>query len=351
MADFKVISLGRVGTIAVNYYLNLHPQLSVPDWAVVDAELAGLSEKKKQNFSFNSVKFPAKKAGIHKGLMMHSHNLIDNHKGTLDAINSYQTNKHIHLIRNPFEQALSYINFANQSAAMGAGGWDFVSGFEDIIDKIPHVIHALNPAWQLRNMSTENANRMIVDFDNLASDKIDNTMAGIFEYLEVDHSFNHPMFKFKMQTATTNFMRGGITVDLKGHQLHFKFLPKKVADQELKQKGEKPWITIHEMDKVFATAPSLEPISDDLVMSLQSQKDLIRLRPGARKFLIENTATIANEVVFEWARQSEAKAQVIKKLKQTELDELDKEFIMDKIGKDLEYFYSLYPEYKAKWNL
>ena len=315
MADFKIISLGRVGTIAINYFLNLHPELSVPDYGLIDKELYGLSDKKKKNFSFNSLKFPAKKGKYHKGMILHSHNLIANDRNALDTVNQYQVDKHIHMIRHPFDQALSYLNFANQSAVSKVGGWDFVSSFEDIIDEMPAVMNAINPAWQFKNIVNEGENRFIVDFDDIKAENVDATMAKLFEYLEVDPSFSHSMFKFKMQNDTINFLRSGIVVDLKGHKLHFKFLPKKIAAQEFTQKGEKPWITIHEMDKVFATCPSLVPIDDDIVMSLSSNKDLIQLRPAARKFLMQNTATIANEVIFEWARQSEAKAQSLQKLK------------------------------------
>lgn len=297
------------------------------------------------------MKFPAKKGEYHKGLMLHTHSLIANERNALDAVNRHQVDKHLHMIRHPFDQALSYLNFANQSATSKVGGWDFVSSFEDIVDEMPSVMNAINPAWQFKNFVNEGDNRLIIDFDDIRAENIDETMKKVYDYLGVDSSFSHPMFKFKMQTETINFMRSGIVVDLKGHKMHFKFLPKKVAEQEFKQNGEKPWITIHEMDKVFATSPSLVPIDDDVVMSLSSNKDLVRLRPAARKFLVQNTATIANEVIFEWARQSEAKAQTLKKLKFDELEELDKEFIMDHIGKDLEHFYELFPHYKEKWNL
>lgn len=121
MKKLKIISMGRVGTVAINRFLNEHPEIDVPVYNKITKSF--LSTPK---IDFSALPFAKKTKSTVQGMMVHDGAfLLKKYKKSLSSVKALKVNKMIHLVRNPKEQIKSWINYVNANSLNKESSWKF----------------------------------------------------------------------------------------------------------------------------------------------------------------------------------------------------------------------------------
>jgi hypothetical protein len=342
--NLKIISFGRVGTLAINRYLNEHPQISVPD----NKQVTKIFTEKKgkiEDLSFGN------KKQLVNGLIIHHQNLYaQKNRAQLANLSKIKTDKLIHLVRDPFQHALGWINYINACAEANAMGWKAMpSNFKSLLKKHALVAQSLRLGFQVQHFYDSAKNVKLVDFESLSNDRILNTMADIYQFLGVDSTHISPSFMESQNTLTDILLRQGLTFNMNGEviQISMKTLERAQKDNP----NLKPWVTLHDTQDIFKHCPSLTPLKGDLLLFPVDPNKMNSLKYDTRKKLFTELSDILPKLLGQWATQAEITGQKILASKLDSLSDEDHHGIKDFLKHDIKFFTDHYPEYKSKWDL
>ena len=177
--NFKVISMGRVGTIAMNRFLNDHPQISLPYFTQTDK----IFLKSKGHFQ----QLPHdKSAGItRKGMVVHDGWLyLKKNRKALKEVKMTESQDVIHLVRNPFEQVISWINHVNASAVSNHLGWQKIKpNVQNFYQNYKEHFITLKVGMQCQHFYQKSSVE-IVDFNSLSAKNVKSTMTSLYDFLK-----------------------------------------------------------------------------------------------------------------------------------------------------------------------
>lgn len=342
---FKVLSMGRVGTLAINRFLNNHPKISLPSFK----ESARVFTSPTENIA-DLLQSQADSTQNH-GIVIHSPVFLEKqYRKKLANLNKIKMDGLIHLVRNPMEQAKSWINHINSSAQMGILGWKKIPATaEGFYQHYQQHFETMQSGFQCRTFYKGNKKIKLIDFPALSSANIQSTMSSIYEFLEVDDFDLGDMLQQPQNNYTRELLARGMHFQLNGEVVKVFMAPVSMFFHN--DKDAKPWVTIHDTHKIYELCPSLPPMEGDLLFAPQSTKEFNNLSFKTRKMVSEGIHNILSEILPVWAKDAEATAQLIEANKVNSFSERDYEFIANKLKDDLDIFRRYQPKVVEDWGL
>lgn len=341
---FKVIAMGRVGTLAINRFINDHPQVSLPSYKLARKKFITQGENIADLFQSGS------QQSSHHGIVIHNADFFEKqYRKKLNSMNNIKVEHILHLVRNPFEQVLSWINHINASACIGILEWSktprSAEGFYT-----HHLRHfqTIQSGLQCRTFYKNFKRVKTIDFPELMPSKVEQTMKGIYDFLGVDNSHTSQIFRQPQNNYTLELLREGITFKLNNEIIEMIMIPENVFFHY--EKETQPWVTIHDTDYIYQHCPSLPRLEGDLIFLPKSIASHNSLSFKTRKMLHEGIANIVAEVAPVWAKNAEVTAQKIESEKLRTLRPADFDFLQNKLKDDLDVFCRYHPEFKTLWN-
>ena len=345
---FKVIAMGRVGTLALNRFIDEHPNVSLPSFT----DTASLLLKKWQPVKgLSDIPFDKSSKIERTGVMIHDADFFQKkNKRQLATLKNHPANQLIHLVRNPYQQAISWINYINAYGIMQIKGWQqiepTVSAFYKLYKK--H-LDTLKIGKQCQEFYSPNVEVKVIDFQEILPEKADDTMAKVFEFLGVDSSFKSTLTQTIQNSYTRELMAKGIAFELNGEVIEMGMTP--LNKFNALKPNEKPWIVIHDTDQIFDLCPSVPRIEGDWAFIPKNVQAFNKLSLQTRKMLSDDIRNIINEIIPVWAQHAERIAQQIEQSKITALSEKDKHFLDEYLKADLSIFFHHHPQFKAQWGM
>ncbi|MFT5852081.1 MAG: hypothetical protein ACI87J_002057 [Colwellia sp.] len=347
---FKVITFGRVGTVAINSFLDQHPEISAPwneevykEYATKVGKLSNLPFLKNEKIKAN-------------GLVIHHQEFLrDKMNYQLNQLAEYPANKIIHLVRHPADQVLSWINHCNASAIIGSGGWKYIKPTARSLFKEKKAVVEALKSGQIANYFYQKDSKIkLVDFDSLKSNKISSTMKDIYQFLNVDESFSSESFFQRQNNIAEELLLQGISFNLNGEviEVGFRLLSriKNIFENDPRSHGKfEPWVTLNEPDFIVNHCPDLPPVNGKICVIPKNITKYNQLKNETKKILHENLTSIIPEIMGEWAKRANEFGKKIKKAKIDKLSDEDREYVMTMLADDLKIFTNYYPEYTSKW--
>ncbi|WP_158968181.1 hypothetical protein [Paraglaciecola sp. L3A3] len=340
---FKVVSMGRVGTLAMNRFINNHPEICLPSFK----EAARIFADPKENIA--KLLEGADHSEKVNGIIIHSPVFLDKkNRRALTKLNNIKTDALLHLVRNPMEQVKSWINHINASAEIGILGWGKIPPTaKGLFEQYPQHFATVKSGMQCRTFYKGSSNIKLIDFPSLSNTNVHNTMAGIFNFLGVDDYDLGEMIQQPQNNYTRELLSRGLHFKLNGETVKVFMAPVNLFFHD--DKGIKPWVTIHDTQKIYKLCPTLPPMDGDLLFGAQSNDEFNKLSFKTRKMVSEGIQDILGEILPVWAKQAEDIAQKIEANKLVNLREQDIDFIKDTLKDDMEIFKRYHPEVQAKW--
>lgn len=342
---FKVVAMGRVGTLAINRFLNNHPKISLPSFKESARVFVSSSENIADLFQSKSV------TEENNGIVIHSPSFLDkSYRKKLASLNNIKTDCLIHLVRNPIEQTKSWINHINASAQLGILGWKKIQPTaEGFFQQYPEHFQTMQAGLQCRKFYKGIQKIKLIDFPALSTVKINKTMSSLYQFLGVGDYDLGEMLQQTQNNYTRELLKTGINFELNGEVVRVSMAPVNLFFHT--DKGVKPWVTIHDTQKVYELCPSLPPMEGDLLFVPQSKEEFNKLSFKTRKMVSESLHNILGEILPVWAEKSENIARQIESEKLNALTEQDLDFIKEKLKEDMGVFKRYHPEIHASWEL
>jgi hypothetical protein len=340
---FKIIAMGRVGTLAINRYLDNHPNISLPSFKESGRVFISPTE--------NIADMLQSRAGSTevKGVMIHGSEFLDKlHRKNLVKLNNIKTDCLIHLVRNPVEQAKGWINHINSSAEMGILGWEKIPATaQGFFERYPMHFDTIKAGLQCRRFYKGNKRIKLIDFPQLSKTKINGTMSSLYNFLGVGDYELGDMLQQPQNNYTREILGRGFSFQLNGEIVNVFMAPVSLFFHE--DKNVKPWVTIHDTQKIYELCPTLPPMEGDLLFAPKSIQDFNQLSFKTRKMVSEGVSDILGEILPVWAKQAEDTAQKIEINKLKGFTEQDIDFIETKLKDDMRIFERYHPEIYAGW--
>jgi hypothetical protein len=342
---FKVIAMGRVGTLAVNRYINGHPQLSLPSFNDCSKAFTSTTE------NIGGLLIDKRQQSDCQGIIIHDAFFFDRkHRKKLIALNTINVDAIVHLVRNPVDMVKSWINHINACASMGILGWSKITpSVEDFYSRYPEHFHTMKVGFQCRTFYKNYKRIRVIDFDSLWPEKIDQTMSTLYGFLGVDNSYKNEMSQDKQNTYTRQLLQKGIAFKLNNEVIEMVMAPVDLFFH--KEKNSQPWITIHDTHKIYELCPTLPKLEGDLVFLPKSNHAHHNLSTKTRKMLSEGIKDIVGEVLPVWAKAAEQIAQDIEGNRVSKLSEADHSLVSKLMHEDLDIFCRYHPEFKTLWKV
>jgi uncharacterized protein YbcV (DUF1398 family) len=348
MKKLKVISMGRVGTVAINRFLDDHPQITLPHYKLTNQ----VFNNPKANFDM--MPFESSKKLKVKGIVIHDGKYLENkNKKTLNNIKNQRVEKLIHLVRNPKQQVISWINYINSCALAGVGKWvavdNSVKSFYDLYQKHFDTMLVGTQMDLFYDKLNKNEDVKLIDFEELSPQKVNDTMSDLYHYLEVDDY--QCRFSQEMQNnLTISLLNEGFKFLLNKEVIHLVFAPLSFY-YEANGHDNKPFLIINKQQEVFNYCPSLPPLNESFVVMPKSVQEFNKLSLKTRKMFHQDIKNIISQIMPAWAKSSEKVAQKIEIQKLHTLSDSDHDFLAQRLKPDLEKFYGVYPEFRNKWDI
>jgi hypothetical protein len=344
-SKFKIISMGRVGTVAINRYLTEHPQVSLPPFQESSRVFVSPTENIGNLFVSNDQKIKRHGIVIHDALFFNK-----KYRKKMAIMNNIKVDAILHMVRNPYDMVKSWINHINACACMGIMGWDKIPAtVESFYSHYPQHFHTMQAGFQCRNLYKNYKRTKVIDFQALKSENIESTMTDIHNFLGVDNSFQCNMLHDKQNTYTKELLQKGIDFRLNNEIIRMGMAPVDLFFH--KEKNLKPWVIIHDTEKIYELCPTLPKLEGDLVFIPKNNQEYKRLSSKTRKMLNDGIKDIVGEVLPVWAKNAEQMSQDVAAIKLNQLSEADRTFVAKMMEEDLDIFYRYYPEFKTLWNL
>jgi hypothetical protein len=342
---FKIISMGRVGTLALNRFVNDHPQIALPAFKTTTSTFQNLYKEKKH--FFDELNF----SETHQGVVIHDAAFYDKKfRKNLGVFNQIKVDSIIHCVRNPFEQAVSWINHINSAACAEISGWKTIdANAKSFYQRYKIHFQTILPGLQCETFYKNHKQVKIIDFKELGSEKIEQTMSDVFQFLGVDSSYQCSFLHQTQNSYTREILSKGFKFILNDEVVEVLMAP--VDTYFHHEKNVKPWVVVHDTHEIFAHCPTLPKLEGDLVFLPVSFAAHNNLSLKTRQMLHQGIADIISEIMPVWAKEAEQTAQKIEELKIKKLDDQDYEFLHNALKKDLAVFTSYYPKFKSLWNL
>jgi hypothetical protein len=342
---FKVIAMGRVGTLAINRFLNNHPHLSVPAYGKATKTFKSPTE------SIGDMLVDRSGQSLHKGMVIHDAAFFDKqYRKRMTILNNIKVDAIVHLVRNPYEQAKGWINHINASACMGALGWQKIpSSAEGFYTNYPLHFKTMQPGLQCRTFYKNYTKVKVIDFPSLNSAKIEQTMHDVYHFLGEDKTHQNNMLHVTQNNYTRELLLQGINFKLNNEIVEMGMTPVDLFFH--KDKNAKPWVTIHDTQSIYALCPTLPALKGDLLFMPKSVDAFNKLALKTRKMVSQGITDILAEVLPVWAKNAEQTAQQIEQTKLHTLSDEDRAFITKTMRDDLDIFTRYHPEFKSLWDL
>lgn len=345
MLDFKLLSFGRVATEAINLFLDLHPEISLPNY---DKVFAAFSAREGGLPLLNFT--PGKPLN---GLIIHSAQFLDCNSGVNNFVNARAADlpcrKTLHIVRNPYDNALSWLNLCNASAIAKVSRLKtFHHSVESFFNTYPNDLLSLKYGLQAETFYNDCSEHMLLNFESLLPEKISQTMREIFAFLGVDNEFTSPAFSQIQNNISTRLLAKGIKLTINNEIVSVTFRPisllKKHQPYDSKRVIQTPQLIFRDH------CPSLTTVNEPLLMIINAQDDLkykfeTQIAEGpSSDFDAENILEI-------WAKANENIGQKIKIAHIPELSQSDRDFVKAAIMHDYQSFFDKFPELRSKWAL
>ena len=348
MKKLKVISMGRVGTVAINRFLDDHPQITLPSYKKTNEVF------KNPRAGFEMMPFDLSPMLKVKGIVIHDGlYLKKKNKKLLNNIISPKVEKLIHLVRNPKEQVVSWINYINACSIAGLGNWKAIDySIKTFYELYKHHFDTLLVGKQMDLFYTslnKNEEVKLVDFDELSSKNINNTMSNLYQYLEVD-DYDCRFLKEQQNNLTISLLSEGFKFQLNNEIIHLAFAPLDFF-YDVNGPNETPWLILDKPQEFCQYCPSLPTLTDKLVVEPKDKHEFNKLSYKTRQIFHEDILNIIGQIMPLWAKNAENVAQKVAEQKLISLTDSDSNFLHELLKDDLEKFYSVYPEYRTKWDI
>ena len=344
---FKVVAMGRVGTLAINRFLNNHPKICLPSFK----ESARVFASPTENIAELLQGQPDSPENENRGVLIHNPEfLAKSNRKKLANLNKIKMDGLIHLVRNPMEQAKSWINHINASAHMGVLGWKKIPPTaQGFYQQYPQDFETMQAGLQCRTFYKGNQKIKLIDFPALSNSNINATMNSLYQFLGVGNYDLGEMLQQPQNNYTREILKSGINFELNGEVVKVFMAPVSLFFHD--DKGLKPWVTIHDTQMIYELCPTLPPMEGNLLFAPQSIEEFNKLSFKTRKMVSEDLQNILGELLPVWAKKAEIKAQQIEAEKLHELTDEDIDFITKKLKDDMDVFKRYHPEVYASWGL
>jgi hypothetical protein len=343
---FKVVAMGRVGALAINRFINYHPQISLATYEHTTELFKSPTKNIAELLSDNNLQ-QSTRQGIH----IHDAIIFDKKlRRNFIKMNNIKVDHILHLVRNPMAQTLSWINHINASAISGTGAWRKIpTSAKGFSEHYPAHFNTMKPGLQCKTLYKNFSKVKIFDFQSLSYSDINQTMADVYNFLGVDNSYRSDRFHKSQNNYTRVLLEKGIEFQLNNEVIAMMMAPADLYFHH--EKNINPWITIHDTHDIFKLCPSLPKIDGDLMFLPKSVEAHNRLSLKTRTMLHEGIADILSEILPVWAKNAEGMAQQIETEKLRALSEEDCAFVTKMLNDDLGIFTRYHPEFKTLWGL
>lgn len=341
----KVLSFGRVGTVAINNFLNLHPDIHAEAWQIQSEKVQNKLEQAKSNTALLAFDNTHK----YNTLMLHDAVFLPTEAPLVkEFVNQLKSQKILHLVRNPYEQALSWLNYINaESITARNKRYKPASDVESMMLSNPKVLESLKLGLACQTYYSDKADIKVVDFNALLPEHASSTMNEIFTWLDLAN-FDSPAFHNIQNSTLTNMMQEGIDFEIEEEKLNFAL----VLDSEFKEKYEGTDIQSFGQFKgsqLLEKFKMLTSLLDEEIHLVFSKNQREQLSPSFEQALIEDPLELLQTLVTKWGKKAQSKIKLSKRLYVETLSPQDINYLDKALSDDLEVFYQYNPEYKAIW--
>jgi len=350
MKKLKIISMGRVGTVAINRFLDEHPEIDVPVYNKITKSLLSTPKIK-----FSALPFTKKTESKVQGVLVHDGAfLLKKYKRSLSNVRDISVNKMIHLVRNPKEQIKSWINYVNAASLNEQSGWKYTgSNVQDFYKTYKHHFNTAMIGQQTEffyKSLDKKENVHLIDFNDLLPENATETMKNTYRYLGVNETFVPKQINDIQNTLETSLLWEGFEFVYNNEIIHLGFCPIEYFEY-VKEGNRKPWLTLDDPSEFFKYCPSLKVPRGKLIVEPKNINDFNRLSLKTRQMFFENINPIISDILCAWAKKAEGIALNVEKNKINTFSDNDNDFIHQLLKADLEKFYAIYPDFRNKWDI
>lgn len=337
--------MGRVGTLAINRFIADHPQIHLHNYIVTKERL------KSRSHTFDDLFIDKSYNTLQQGIVIHDSVFLDKrYRKKLGILNEIKTSSTIHLIRNPYEQVLSWINHINASASMGILGWKNIEPTaKSFYVNYPREFKTIMSGHQCQMLYRNSKQIKVIDFKQILDPTIEKTMEEIYDFIGVDPNYKCPLLKEKQNSYALELLYKGIVFELNNEVIHMAMMPHDLYFHA--QKDQTPWIIIHDTDEIYKLCPTLPAIKGDLIFMPKSVEAHNKLSLKTRQMLHDGIRNIVSELLGVWVKDAEKIAQTIEANKLLSLSDDDIDFLNNTLKPDLQLLYKYHPKFKSLWNL
>ena len=330
MLETKILSFGRVGTIAVNNALAMHPALEVPGWEDSDQML------RNHELVFHEEKKTC--------LTLHAQRLFaDKFKKDQEYAVSLPANKLIHLVRDPMTLVVGWYNHILSSAMLGISGWEHPGSFDEFLSGRHHIFPTLHNEMIAQLFYPDVEQRMLVDFSELSKDKFSDTINRLFSFLDVENREVH--FDGTQNDLTLGFLVKGFTINIAGEQISFTMNPANLASDIFIRDS---FMAIYDLGETMRQyCPSLRPVEGPVYIGF---KEGTMLRESTGALLRQHKAEVIPQILQGWAQNAERMTKEINEKRISALNSAGQDKLWQVIGEDVRAFVKRYPQLRDSWS-
>ena len=329
--DVKLLSFGRVGTVAVGRALMRHPDLLVPSWNDADA-------------LFDEAQ-PLPATELKRCLTLHQHDLLMTERiKALAYIESLTAAKAVHMVRDPVKHVVGWFNYLTSCAALDSSGWHSPGSFDEFLSGKYPVFATLFSEQLAQRFYPQVDDVMLVDFPELGEATFGETINRIFNFIGVPEQ---PVEFVNVQNdLTVQFMERGFNLNLNGETVGFSLVQHSGASDRFLQDH---FMVIEDLGAVMRQCcPSLRAVEGRSFIGFKIGTEL---QKATYDFIVQNKEQIFPQVIEGWAKNAERMTQQIRERQVTGLSSAQQDVLWRLLGDDIRQFTKRYPQLKDSWVL
>lgn len=342
----KILSFGRVGAMAINNYLNAHPDLSVPAWNILSDNIdKSINHKQAPDISSLFDENCSQRAAM----IHHSSFFPTENSSAKQFIEKQSSNKILHLVRNPFEQALSWLNFINAgSITSTVKNYKPSANVKDMLLSNPKILDSLKLGLACEAYYHSDSDVKVVNFNDLDPNSAPQTMTDIFSWLGLA-PFSSVIFEQLQNSTLNNVMSEGVDYEFNSEILNFAIIRK--TDHEIKYSTDEIKIFNQFSGSELVKFKLLEEIHDEDLYLVFSKSQRSKISSDFEKHLSTEQQHLAINIVTKWAKRAQSKIKLASRLIADSLSEQDVDYLSQVLKEDLALFYQYHPQYQDIWQI
>jgi len=325
----KILSIGRVGTVAVNQSLLHHQDIALQPWSA-DRKLI-LSR-----YFLNKLE-----ANAHEHLTIHHQELfIEENQKRLEELSKLPSNKLLHLVRDPMDQVIGWYNHIVESFHLQNKGWADPVDVDTFLKSNNFIFPTLFNEKIAQRFYPYSDEIKLIEFNQLSSKHYNDTINSIYRFLGFPElAMTHAEIQ---NDLTTKLCKRGITMTLNGESVKF------VLQQKSSTSVHHNYF--YEVDNLGETmtrnCPNVRAIAGRTYIGFVKGKTL---KKSTYDMINNHKQEIFTPALEMWAKNVQKVASELQEKKIRQFSSKQQDELWKLVGDDTKAFVKRHPQLKGKW--